>query len=123
MERAGALTECLTTSSRLQGLSGLARRPREPSQCWAVDRWTVRVAARSGSPAVDNVLRCPLHEPLPSCPWPSITTIKEDPISKAKTTKSRIQGLCDACPDARVCELAMRHAGRRRTSLEGGNRG
>ena len=77
----------------LKGLSGLAHRPRTKSRRKAVDKWTVRAGARTGSLAVDNALRCPPRGPLPTCPQPSTTTIL---ILRSKTSMAflwKIQGV------------------------------
>ena len=77
----------------LIGVSGLAHRPRKLPRREAVDKWTVRAGARTGSLAVDNALRCPPHEPLPTCPQPATTTIKEPPSENSRSFFWKIQGL------------------------------
>jgi len=65
-----------------------------------------RAGARTGSLAVDKALRCPPREPLPTCPQPATTTIKEDSKENQKTARKKIEGLSNTCPQ--VC--AMRRA-------------
>ena len=77
----------------LIGVSGLAHRPRKLPRREAVDKWTVRAGARTGSLAVDNALRCPPHEPLPTCPQPATTNIKEPPSENSRSFFWKIQGV------------------------------